>query len=386
MTGIAHLRLDDSRASEGRRVAHLVSPESTHEIWYETPDRPLSTASSADPFLAASILHWMQLGRDVHVHGSISRTLLYGLTEWQQAWSRWRPGRYHRIDITVDDVRTDDRKTESAIAAFSGGVDAAYTVHRHAMGADGWLTAPLHAALLVHGFDIPLNDPAAFDRAAARARRMLGGLEVELLVIRTNLRELPVLWGDTFAAAIASALHMFAPEYSIGLIGSSDPYERLVLPYGSNPVTDPLLSSGLMAIRHDGAGASRTEKLSYLSSWREASEYLRVCWQGEKLGGNCGQCEKCQRTLLNFELAGIHEPRCFEDADTSPRAVTFEGVGTEWKALAAEARALGRTDVARRADQVIARTRRRRLMKQLHPRHAIREVQRLVMHNRRSPL
>ncbi len=117
-----NLHLDDSAAQEGRRVANLESPQSSHEIWYETRSRPLSIASGADPFLAGSILHWMKLGVDLHVHGSVSRTLLRGLSEWQQAWSRWRPDLYRQIDISADEIRDDVPTGENAIAAFSGGV------------------------------------------------------------------------------------------------------------------------------------------------------------------------------------------------------------------------------------------------------------------------
>lgn len=371
-----HLHLNDSAAQQGRRVANLESPKSSHEIWYETGSRPLSIASGADPFLAGSILHWMKLGVDLHVHGSVSRTLLQGLSEWQQAWSRWRPDLYRLIDISADEIRDDVPTGENAIAAFSGGVDAAYTVHRHVTGAAGWQTAPLRAALLVHGFDIPLADTGAFERATARAERMLDGLGLELVTVATNVQRLPVSWEDNFAAAVASVAHLLSPEFSIGLIGSSEPYNRLVLPWGSNPITDPLLSAGLMRIRHDGAGASRTDKVRSLATWPAAVENLRVCWQGEQLDRNCGQCEKCQRTLLNFELAGISSPACFRGSDTSPSLFILRGAGqiAEWRTLVDEANLAGRQDVVKRARRVLSRTRRRRLTSRLRPLRLARAV------------
>ena len=62
-------------------------------------------------------------------------------------------------------------------------------------------------------------------------------------------------------------MQMFSAEFSHALVGSSEPYDALVLPWGSNPVTDRLLSGGRLAIVHDGAGFSRTDKISFLSGF-----------------------------------------------------------------------------------------------------------------------
>ncbi len=51
---------------------------------------------------------------------------------------------------------------------------------RHLRNQRGRLTQPIKACLFVHGFDIPLSDIDAFERAAARFRMTLSttGLEV----------------------------------------------------------------------------------------------------------------------------------------------------------------------------------------------------------------
>jgi hypothetical protein len=38
-----------------------------------------------------------------------------------------------------------------------------------------------------------------------------------------------------------------------------------------------------------------------------------VCWEGVDQGRNCGVCEKCIRTKLNFLAAGIESPECFQE-------------------------------------------------------------------------
>jgi hypothetical protein len=73
-----------------------------------------------------------------------------------------------------------------------------------------------------------------------------------------------------------------------------------------------LLSGGELTIVHDGAAFSRTEKIARLSAVPAALQSLKVCWEGVKQGRNCGVCEKCIRTQLNFLAAGVAELSCFD--------------------------------------------------------------------------
>ncbi len=58
-----------------------------------------------------------------------------------------------------------------AIAAFSGGVDSTYTIWRHTMGGAERLTRKIEAGLLVHGFDIPLEQVQQFERCFNRRQK-----------------------------------------------------------------------------------------------------------------------------------------------------------------------------------------------------------------------
>ena len=68
-----------------------------------------------------------------------------------------------------------------------------------------------------------------------------------------------------------------------------------------------------MAIVHDGAGFSRTEKVALIATDALASKTIKVCWEGKDTYENCGVCEKCIRTRLNFAAVGITNPECFDD-------------------------------------------------------------------------
>jgi hypothetical protein len=80
-------------------------------------------------------------------------------------------------------------------------------------------------------------------------------------------------------------------------------YGCLALPWGSNPVTNPFLASDTFGVVTDGAGFSRCEKARLIAAFPAVKDKLRVCWAGPlkgQTGENCGICEKCLRTKMNF--------------------------------------------------------------------------------------
>jgi hypothetical protein len=77
-------------------------------------------------------------------------------------------------------------------------------------------------------------------------------------------------------------------------------------------MTDPLMTGDRFTIIHDGAGFSRTEKIAAIMRNPIACRTLRVCWAGADQSQNCGRCEKCVRTQLNFLANGATRmPECF---------------------------------------------------------------------------
>ena len=55
----------------------------------------------------------------------------------------------------------------------------------------------------------------------------------------------------------------------------------------------------------DGLELSRLEKVRLISEWDAAVNNIRVCWEGDVPGENCGICEKCVRTQLELVAVGI---------------------------------------------------------------------------------
>ena len=343
---------------EGQRRSCVIKETSasgectTKELWFIYPlGLPMPEDDDCDSYLLAAFLTAMKLQADITVHGSACAQLLANLVELQYVWNKWCPELYFLVEMHVEHVRENKERVAGAVVAFSGGADAQFSAYRHATGKAGYSTQALRAGVFVHGFDIPLADTQGFSGATRMASEVLADLGLKVLTVRSNLSELSgVNWRHYCGAALASVLTGLNKYAGTGLIGSGQPYDGLIVPWGSHPMIDSLMSTDSFKIIHDGAGFSRAEKLNVLSKWPLGIKNLRVCWVGDKHDRNCGSCEKCVRTRLNLLFAGVSNPTCFstplgkecfksvvlrsEAARTEWRLMRSElieaGIGTEW--------------------------------------------------------
>ena len=231
-------------------------------FWYRLAShlQPALT-DSCDPFVLPAVFIAMQRNANLVVHGQVSPSLLKNLAEFQSAWASWRPESYTPVEISADLERECPSKAgRGVLSSFSGGVDSLFTVWRHHAGLAGRQNLKIQSSLMVHGFDIRLNQPEVFARAAGKARSLLATLDIGLITMVTNLKKTGLVFEDAHGAILGSCLMLLQGSYASALIASSYPYIHLHLPWGSNPVTDRLLSSASFEIIHDGAAIPRIEK------------------------------------------------------------------------------------------------------------------------------
>lgn len=334
----AQLVIDEASGPSRRRSALISFPDGEeHVLEFKSYDGILSDDSGDDAFLLGSLLLLMAKGWPVRIQGRITARCLRNVHELQEVWARWRPERYMRVTITATETyQVPSVASQQALLAFSGGVDACYTAMRKTKklqpNLPSW-EAALGAALFVHGFDVPLSKEAVFQSARDRGRRILEATEIETLSISTNLRDLGQDWEECHGLAIAACLALFQDRFSVGYIGSGKPYEAIRLGWGSSPITDPLFSTGVMDVVHEGAGASRTEKTRALAAWEPAIRGLRICWKGDQQDRNCGKCEKCVRTYFCLRAAGVENPLCFDSTPLSSdlRRITVAKKNLLWE-------------------------------------------------------
>ncbi|MFC1760318.1 hypothetical protein ACFLZD_02215, partial [Candidatus Neomarinimicrobiota bacterium] len=165
----------------------------------------------------------------------------------------------------------------------------------------------IKACVMVHGFDIFKENE--YMSAFNQAQDTLNDVSIPLYPLRTNYRSIIELdWNHTHGLALASCLNNFKKLYSTGIIAGTYNYKLNYYPYGSNPLTDPLLSSSAMQILHDGAKFTRDQKILTISKWKKSANNLRVCYSGKQQHLNCGKCGKCIHTRLIFTVNGLEVP------------------------------------------------------------------------------
>jgi hypothetical protein len=315
------LRIQPVRDDRGRiHVSALLDAPGgeTEEIFISIDEYERDAlVESADPFVVAAVPLAMRRGHDVRVVGAaVSPSLLDSLERFQEVWHDWHD--VPIVDVVAEEERGRDRRPETAVSSFSGGVDSAFTAYRHTRGL-ARRDRRLSAAVMIHGVDIPRANLVGFTRSAARSRRMVESVGLDLVTVQTNLWEVVGASWYPIAAGLSSVLHVLGGRFGTGLIPGTTSYRHLVFPLGSSPVFDVMLGSDSFEILHDGAGVERFEKLRHLADWDEALDDLRVCLADPQHHRNCGECLKCMLTAASFRVLGV-APRCFESLP-SPEAI-----------------------------------------------------------------
>ena len=260
----------------------------------------------ADPFVYALIFHMMSEGGSFEIEGNVSKSVIDNIIRFARIWHVWEPQQYKKIEIVANEIEDDYRpENKKMITAFSGGLDAAYTTYKYKKNLDKRFQYDLDRSVMIFGADISVTDKKIFDVAFSKAKKMTDDLEIELIPAETNCRQYKCNWEHCFGSIVVAVLNFFSKKYFYGA-ASDDSIKSYTTPWGMNPVTDSYFSSDTFRFISDGYEHSRTERANIIKDWKVGLENLRVCWQNTKdLSSNCGHCEKCIRTKLNFLVSGV---------------------------------------------------------------------------------
>lgn len=311
----------------------------TSQLWFDMPSEiSCPDDNDCDAYLIALILDAMKEKRDLYVDGNLSPSLLVNIGEFQEYWQTCLPKQYTKVQIVSKSSEQAKASKTGVLAAFSGGIDSLFTVFKNRSNYAANEEFAVDACVSIHGFDIPLKDDSAFQNVLDANKTTLKEFAIPVYPIATNYREIAAApWSHAHGAALAACMHNFCGLASRCLLGSTFPYNLLNLTWGSNPISDPLLSSKRLCVVHDGAAYTRVEKVAYLKSWEYGISRLRVCWQGKNKDLNCGVCEKCTRTKLNLLACQIEIPDCFEiqelDLNFSHFTLEHQGERVAWQQI-----------------------------------------------------
>jgi len=304
-----HLWPEEPRIQDDQITASFcleTEPGERQQLSFRMPQEQRGALTThCDPYVLATLFRAMRAPADLIVHGQSSPSLLRNLEEYQAVWAKWRPKIYTKIEILADaEYEAPRARTTAAVLGFSGGVDSSFSAYYRRRGNPGRARQDVQAAVFAHGFDIALSRKEGYAHAAIKAKVMLDSLGVEMIPMAMNLKQLGDDWGDSHAAGLASCLMLLGGRFASGLIASSYPYSYLQSGWGSNPISDWLLSSDSFTIIHD--------KVCAITEWPEALDNLRVCIRWAEREKNCCRCHKCVRVMLYFRFAGAGLPPAFE--------------------------------------------------------------------------
>lgn len=286
-------------------------PGMPEKLWFEFPEEWSDLVTDrADSFLSTMLLVAMRHGENIiEVRGEVSPRFLIGINEYQMAFCMWPIWRFKPIRIECESLipTSTENGRDIVMSAFSGGVDSFFTLKSYLPGNGLPKSVQISHLLFVHGFDIKLEYPKSFPLLRDAYSAMCERLGIKLISCRTNCQQFGTRqnWGLFHGAALIGAAHAAGRRTAMFYVPSSHSFTSL-LPWGSDPGIDYLLSTEATQVIHHGSGFTRTEKTEAIAYWEESWDKLRVCAFGDSTL-NCSKCEKCLRTMMTLDMLGVLE-------------------------------------------------------------------------------
>lgn len=362
--------LDKNRIRLCGEVRYDFDPGVTEIFWFEVSEEYQDFFSdSGNPWLVCLLPLAAVLGENLHLSLPVDPLLLENAPGLMRIWKSWFP-KLKTIDVHAEALQdgVQDSAPKKTVALFSGGVDSYFTLLHHQHSSPPSSKGAIDDLIFVWGFDIPLAKHAEFQRAWSTLSKTAAYYGKTLINVVTNLRETLLRkanWATHWhGCALASVSLALEKRFQEILIPSTHSYGELQ-PWGSHPLTDPLLSTTRTRITHDGAAYRRTQKTEVVAGSEIAMQSLRVCWKLHS-DQNCSACSKCFRTMAtleildalkgcstfrreNFSIANLAKVYCSDENDIS----FFQEV----RDLAASK---GRLDIAAAIDQCFRRSKKLR--------------------------
>ena len=290
-------------------------PQSPQEVYFDTT-APFAEGLLCNPdaFLIAGILPaWRHGESRISIEGEISPELFEGLVtvmSWLRDW--FRPeSKLIRIEAAPATQAMSPLTAARSGFFFSGGIDSLAALRENRLRFPATHPGSIKDGLLVFGLEV--DQPEAFTLALDAVSELAADSGVTLVPIYTSIRYLDedwVFYRDEFQGAILAAIgHALAGRLTALTIAATYDVPNLG-PWGSHPLLDPNFATANLRIHHQGVALSRLQKVKLLLDWPLALDRLRVCNKADlyRPGNlNCGQCEKCIRTMLELAALGSLE-------------------------------------------------------------------------------
>lgn len=298
-----------------RRLRLSAELSSTHlsktwSVWFEINQNQASLVTpEVEVFLPVALVMAMRLDEDLELDSPIKTDVRDSLYRVMNLVTSWRPTdiwpQLHRVKIKAPPAPLPREVLTSAPkrgAFFSLGLDSFYALRKMEEETD----TKLSYLILVHGFDIDLDNKTLFETARGNAQAVADQTGKELVVISTNLKtvmEETLGWDAAHGAGLTAVAYFLSGGLETVYINSGDK-RSATRPYGTRFDLDRLWSTKNLTVTTSGVGLTRLQKLRYLQDDSLTQRYLRVCWKNPNNAYNCSRCPKCLGTMLLIRILG----------------------------------------------------------------------------------
>lgn len=308
-----------------KRLSYQISTEIGHgELWFEV-DNKFTDAIADDRVDSALIaLLPMALKNSYDVIESevpVSERLYYNLTRHvipQMFNVEGAGGKHLKI---VAPITTETFESRGVASGMSLGVDSFATLAEYGPKSELENYKITHFTYFNvgahHGYDWRLgrgqySSRELFEGQLKKALDLSKGIGLPLIVIDSNLSSflansigrsqfyMTHTYRNIASAAILQKLigrYYYSAAYNIdrfavNLSGDSASYEKWLLPY---------MGTGSIEFFSANMAWSRFQKLQKLVELKESHDSLTICFVGID---NCGECDKCRKTLMMLDVLG----------------------------------------------------------------------------------
>ena len=271
----------------------LVSLESGKELqlWLQAS---VDLDNKLDCWLFLMLPVCMKLGEDLEVTGTISQTAVNAFHKAQDELLIAHPHLQKISLLHEGELQEDIAKPNRTVASFfSGGLDSTYTAET---------IEEIQTLVGIWGFDISLKREDHWKLSKDLLEKYSQATGKDLILVKTNIRDLSnglLSWGadyhGTALSGVAKALSNHLKKVYISATHSEETKR-----WGQFPSLSRAFSTDTQVLEEHGA-VIRTEKAFALADKPEAT-LLRVCYRNKTDLANCGVCQKCIRTRIEFSL------------------------------------------------------------------------------------
>jgi hypothetical protein len=291
--------LSAGKTSKDGEVSYLIEIDGkSFDVFFRSADVPLY--SGVEPALPLALLGAMRTRSNLRVLSPVSQTYARNVQKVTTIYSGWFR-QFSRVAIHADrPVQASPAFTGRVGVFFSGGVDAFYTLLRN--------LDDITDLIFIHGFDVRLDDVPRRRMIDEMGRAVAKATGKRFIQIESNFGQVIQEYGlwtlHGGGLALESAARMLQGYVDRIYISSDKAFQDLI-PWSLHPATVPLFNDEALSLILYGSDATRVEKIESISGSDLAMQHLRVCWG--RVGGkyNCGECEKCFRTMTSLYALGV---------------------------------------------------------------------------------